>query len=254
MKDNRIIWLDLIKRVEGGWSDDPRDRGGCTNLGVTLPTLSAWRRRECTPEDLRKLTWDEACALYSARFWGAAQGDKLPPGVDVAVADMAVNSGVRQAAKTLQRVLAVKPDGHVGPATLEAARRRLPGDLVKAYGEARLAYLQRLPGWTTFGKGWSNRVAAVQATALRLAREQAFDAPESTQVTKIKISSQVALAAGGAVVAAIPAAREAYLQATSATASLGELAAWMPASIGFLVAVLTLAMLARRSLLLADQQ
>jgi lysozyme family protein len=241
-------------RVEGGWSDDPRDRGGCTNLGVTLPTLSAWRRRECTPDDLRKLTTDEACALYSARYWGAVQGDKLPPGLDLAVADMAVNSGVRQAAKTLQRVLGAKSDGHVGPVTLEAARRPGLPALVKAFGEARLAFLQRLPAWPTWGKGWTNRVAAVQAEAMRLAQEQGSEAPEPTQVAKIKLTTQAIVAAGGAVIAALPAAREAYVQATSATASLGELAAWMPASIGLLVALLTLGMLARRGLQLADQQ
>lgn len=43
--------LSLVLKHEGGWSDDPADPGGATNLGVTIGTLSLWLgrrpRRRC---------------------------------------------------------------------------------------------------------------------------------------------------------------------------------------------------------------
>jgi lysozyme family protein len=253
VKENRQRWLDLVKQVEGGFCHLPGE-AGCTNFGIRQETLAAWRRKPVTEEDVRKLTWDEACTIYSARYWGAVAGDRLPPGLDVAVADMAVNSGVRQAAKTLQRVLGCKPDGHVGPATLEACRRATLPDILTAFRDARLGFLRGLPTWSRFGRGWENRVTQVHAVALGLAREQAAETPQPIPVAKRTINTQAVVAAAGAVVAAIPAGRDAYSQATAATASLGELAVWLPAAIGLLVALATVFMLARRGRKLADQQ
>ena len=255
MKQNRAAWLDLVKRVEGeAFADDPRDPGGACRFGVTIPTLAAWRRQPVTADDIRKLTWEESCGLYSARYWGACQGDKLPPGLDVAVADMAVHSGVQRAAKTLQRVLGCEQDGHIGPETLEACRRAKLPDILHSFRDARLGFLRQLPAWTTFGVGWAHRVETVHAVAASLAQAQEAEAPEPTPRAKSRINAQAVVAAAGAVVAAGPSIKDAYVQTTQATAPLAELASWLPVAIGLLVAALTIGMLARRGLKLADQQ
>jgi lysozyme family protein len=255
MKENRPAWLDLVRQVEGdAFSNEPRDPGGACRYGVTLPTLAAWRRQPVTIDDVRKLEWPECAELYSARYWNVIQGDKLPPGLDVAVGDMAVHSGTRQAARTLQRILGCQQDGHIGAKTLEAARAaRLP-DILLAFSAQRLAFLRTLPGWATFGRGWVARLDRVQTVALALSVAQVDNKPEPTSVARTKISTQAVLAAAGAVVAAVPAGRDAYVQATRATASLAELALWLPTALGLLVALLTVAMLSRRALRLADQQ
>jgi lysozyme family protein len=254
VKENRQRWLDLVRQVEGGFCQLEGDAGGATNFGVTQAVLAAWRRQPVTVEDVQRLQWTEACAIFSARYWGTVAGDRLPPGLDLAVADMAVHSGVRQAARTLQRVLGCKPDGHVGPATLEAARRAKHPDILIAFCDARMAFLQRLPGWTRFGRGWRSRVEQVQAAALDLAKVQAGEKPEPIAVAKNRINLQAATAAIGAVVAAGPGIKDAYVSTTTATAPLTELAAWLPTAIGIGVAALTLLMLARRARLLAQQQ
>lgn len=253
MKENRQRWLDLIRKVEGGFCH-LQNEPGCTNFGVTQAVLAQWRRQPVTDDDMRRLTWDEACALYSARYWGAIQADKLPPGLDLAVADMAVHSGVRQAAKTLQRVLGCKSDGHIGSLTLDACRRATFPDILLAYRDARLAFLQRLPGWLRFGAGWASRVEQVHAVALGLSQVQAAERPEPTPVARRTINIQAAIAATGTVVASLPAAKDAYVEITRTTAPLAELAAWLPVALGLGVALLTVAMLARRGLRLASQQ
>jgi hypothetical protein len=82
---------------------------------------------------------------------------------------MAVNSGVGRAAKTLQQVLGVGADGQVGQATINACEAANPREVATAVCEARLAFLQSLPTYGTFGKGWARRVSEVESAAFSMA-------------------------------------------------------------------------------------
>src|SRR6185312_14274185 len=82
--------------------------------------------------------------------------------------DEAVNSGPGRAAKDLQSVLGVPIDGVIGPVTLAAAAKAEPVGVINALGDARLAFLKSLGTWSTFGNGWSNRVASVRAAAIAM--------------------------------------------------------------------------------------
>jgi lysozyme family protein len=155
---------------EGGFVNHPKDPGGATNRGITHITLADWRGGPVTAEDVRTMSEAEAREIYRARYWNAIQGDNLPAGVDLAVFDLAVNSGVGRAARMLQQQLGVTVDGAIGPKTLAAVRRvnaaRLAGDLCRA----RLAWLRGLNTWPVFGKGWEARVVAVERAALAMVR------------------------------------------------------------------------------------
>jgi len=106
--------------------------------------------------------------LYKAKYWDTIKGDDLPMGVDYAVFDFAINSGPSRAAKTLQSVLSVGSDGQIGPATLNALEAANPREIATAVCEARLAFLQSLPTYGTFGRGWSSRVSEVEQTAFSM--------------------------------------------------------------------------------------
>jgi lysozyme family protein len=103
--------------------------------------------------------------LYKKNYWDVCHCDDLPDGVDYAVFDLAVNSGTRRAAKMLQKAAGVADDGAIGPATMKAVSECTPHDLALDICELRLAFLQALPTWDTFGKGWGRRVAEVEKTA-----------------------------------------------------------------------------------------
>ncbi|MGT2468613.1 putative peptidoglycan-binding domain-containing protein [Mesorhizobium atlanticum] len=77
-----------------------------------------------------------------------------------------MNSGPGRAAKYLQAVLGVVQDGRIGPATLAAAGAKPAGVVIDALCDARLAFLEKLPTWPSFGRGWSVRVASVRRQAL----------------------------------------------------------------------------------------
>ena len=161
--------LALVLVHEGGYVNHPSDPGGPTNLGVTLATLRAYRGRHVDVADVKSLTKAEAGLIYRRNYWAAVKGDQIPPGVDYAVFDLAVNSGPVIAAKFLQRCLHVTDDGVIGDLTLKAAYQVRPADLINALCDRRMAYLRSLGTWVTFGKGWTVRVAGVRKDALAMA-------------------------------------------------------------------------------------
>jgi lysozyme family protein len=163
-------------RHEGGYVDHPSDPGGATMLGITRATLAAWRGREVGKDEVRALTRKEAGEIYRARYWQAVRGDDLPAGLDLAVFDLAVNSGPDRAIRTLQAILNVPVDGRMGPQTL-AAMAGIPvmtgipiESAIKAMSVARFAFLRRLSTYPVFGKGWTRRVLDIEANALSLAK------------------------------------------------------------------------------------
>lgn len=83
--------------------------------------------------------------------------------------DLAINSGVGRASKLLQRAVGVAADGAIGPATLAAVANANPRELATKICELRLAFLQALPTWETFGKGWGRRVKETEKTAFNMA-------------------------------------------------------------------------------------
>lgn len=160
--------IEVLKH-EGGYVYHARDPGGATNKGITLATLRDWRRAAVTKADVMALTTAEAGQIYRARYWDAVKGDQLPPGVDLAVFDMAVNSGPGRAIRILQAALNVPIDGIIGPATLRAIQAEKPVTLILDICDRRIAFLKTLNTWPVFGKGWSNRVDGVCAAALKAA-------------------------------------------------------------------------------------
>lgn len=151
---------------EGGYVNHPADPGGETNRGITKRVYDAYRQRMGLPaQSVRSITSQEVAAIYKAAYWDLAKCDQLPAGVSYVVFDGAVNSGVAQSIKWLQRALGVTPDGVIGNATLAAVQNFDDMDrLVDAICDRRLAFLQALKTWKTFGKGWGARVAEVRAT------------------------------------------------------------------------------------------
>lgn len=148
------LFRDLIDRVlshEGGYVNHPEDPGGETKFGIakrSYPTL-----------DIANLTREDAIAIYQRDFWQRVQGDKLPHQFAFQVLDAAVNHGMGNAVRWLQRAAGVADDGVIGPVTLVAVGRTDPADLVLAFNAERLEFYAKLKTFDTFGRGWARRVA-----------------------------------------------------------------------------------------------
>ena len=158
---------ELLKH-EGGYVNHPQDPGGRTNLGVMQAVWEDWLDRAVTEENMKALTPAKVAPLYREMYWDRIKADKLPSGVDYCVFDAAVNSGVSRAAKWLQATVGAVADCAIGEQTLKQVLLTNPQMVIDKYSANRLAFLQRLATWPTFGKGWERRVEEVRVTALKM--------------------------------------------------------------------------------------
>ncbi len=164
--------LKLVLIDEGGLDDDPHDHGGRTAHGIIQREYDAYRRRKnLSQQDVWKITPEEVTAIYHDNYW-SPWCDKVPAGIDYAFFDFGVNAGPVQATRTLQRVLGVRVDGHMGPVTmgklLERADYNL-GKLIKEYCEARRAFYRNLRQFPRYGRGWLARVDHVEHGSMEIA-------------------------------------------------------------------------------------
>lgn len=164
--------LRRLLRDEGGYGNHPSDPGGPTNFGITLADAQRYWKSGATADDVRAMPQSVARDIYRQRYWSALRCDALPDGVDYAVFDYGVNSGIGRAGKVLRRKLGL-PDhsGTVTDTVIAATAKTDPAQLVTAICTERLAFLKALKTWPVFGRGWSRRVAGVQAAALVMARK-----------------------------------------------------------------------------------
>lgn len=177
MRDNFNASLAHVLEHEGGYVNNPKDPGGETNKGVTKAVYEAYRRRKGhSRQSVRHITDVEIQDIYKAQYWDRVEGDRLPAGVDYAVFDYAVNSGTGRAETEIQRVVGVTADGQIGMVTLDAVGKADPIQLVNKLCDRRLAFMKRIKHrktkellWTTFGKGWSRRVAGVRKHGVEMA-------------------------------------------------------------------------------------
>jgi len=168
MENNFEQCLALVLKHEGGYVNHPKDPGGMTNLGVTKRVWEEYVGHPVDEAAMRALGPNDVAPLYKKNYWDKIKGDDLPAGVDYACFDLAVNSGVGRAAKILQQAVGVSADGVIGPATMDAVAAANPRDLATEICDMRLKFLQSLPIFATFGKGWTRRVTEVEETAFKM--------------------------------------------------------------------------------------
>jgi|GEM_PF-262461 len=167
--------LTLVLGAEGGFVDDPRDRGGATKYGITQETLAAWRRSRdpgaiVNADHVRELKIEEAKEIYRSRYWNVLRCDDLPKGVDLLVFDLGVNAGPARSAKILQDVLGVEQDGSIGPVTLNGLNTCAPDKIIREFSVKRLEFYRSLEeDFKVFGVGWTNRTKSMLDAALAMA-------------------------------------------------------------------------------------
>ncbi len=154
--------LALVLAHEGGYVNHPKDPGGATNKGVTQKVYDAYRRvKGAKLQSVRYISDDEVSEIYQKQYWKLVRGDSLPAGLDYAVFDFGVNSGISRAVRYLQRLVGVEDDGIIGNMTLAAiydAAKKNEEALIVNYCANRMVFLKSLGTFSTFGKGWTRRV------------------------------------------------------------------------------------------------
>lgn len=168
--DNYEEALKRLLAHEGGYSNHPSDPGGPTKFGITIHDYRKYMKPDASAADVRAMPLAHAQIIYRERYWNALRCDALPGGLDYAVFDYGVNSGVSRAVKVLRRLAGLSESAQMNDAVIAAVRRHDAADLVARLCDERLVFLKRLRTWPVFGAGWSRRVAEVRRAALAMAK------------------------------------------------------------------------------------
>lgn len=153
--ENREPAIKKTLTYEGGYTNDAADPGGPTNWGITIADARMYWKADAGVADMKAMPLSVAVEIYRKHYWLPANGDALPSGLDFAVFDFGVNSGVSRSLKYL------------------AVTTGTTQNKIEQICDARLQFLKGLKTWGVFGKGWGRRVADVKATALAMSKAAA---------------------------------------------------------------------------------
>lgn len=165
--------LGFVLRWEGGYSDgtgkNSADRGGATNRGITQKVFDEYRVRKGLPrQPVSGISGDEVRSIYHGSYWTPIHGDDLPMPIDLVLFDSAVNCGVKQAVRFLQRALNIPDDGIFGPVTEHSLETTIypPEDIATRVIEQRDTFYEKLilndSRQAIFAKGWERRLNALR--------------------------------------------------------------------------------------------
>jgi len=150
-----------VLQAEGGYVNDPHDRGGETKYGIS--------RRQYPTEDIYNLTLDHAAFLYRKDYWEYLELDLVKvQAVAEEIFDTAVNMGPARAVRILQESLnwlgsELVIDGKMGPNTRNALNAyRYPESLLKVLNGVQFDHYQQIveedPEMARYFRGWMRRV------------------------------------------------------------------------------------------------
>ena len=164
--------LDEVRRFESGYINNPNDRGGATNKGITQKTYDAYRRSLWLPsQSVLNITDTEVNTIYQTRYWDANSCGSLPPALAVVFFDSCVNLGGPQSTKLLQRALGVNDSGVISQETLSSATQNNLTDTVNMCLDLRRKFYYDLvakdPSQAEFLNGWLKRVDQLQAFVVK---------------------------------------------------------------------------------------
>ena len=167
MNSNLATALGYITSDEGPEVNiSPDEPGGASRFGCTLLDLSEYRKTQCTIDDIKGLTKDEANTIYSTKFAIPIQFDALPSGVDYRVLDLAVTLGVSGACTLVQMALLMWPiTGVMDNLTIANIKTEDSRVLLASLDAAWLSWKHGMTpdGWRKYGHGWINRVINVRS-------------------------------------------------------------------------------------------
>ncbi|MBC3253522.1 glycoside hydrolase family 108 protein [Serratia fonticola] len=124
--------FNAILGKEGGYVNNPADKGGATRWGITEVVA----RAHGYSGDMRQLSRETALAILTADYWTGPRFDLIAdvsPVIAAEICDTGVNMGPSVPAKWLQRWLSAMnnggklypdliPDGQIGPRTVSALK------------------------------------------------------------------------------------------------------------------------------------
>jgi lysozyme family protein len=168
--------LNLVIYDETGrYLDDPNNHGAYNDIkgdiptkwGITIIDMQEWHRRPVSKEEVKAMPLTLAMDIYEKKYWNVMLGDEIQDQRSAnAIFNQVVNRGLGYI-RTLQDILGVTRDGHLGPKTLEAINK-MPAEVLitKIAERAEKDYkriAERKPEKKKFLRGWILRARRLLA-------------------------------------------------------------------------------------------
>lgn len=135
-------FFDILMKLEGGISDNPNDKGGLTNFGITQLTYNAWTK---STKSVKNITKEEAKNIYKLNYYKPVNYIENEF-AHYLLFDLCVNSGLGKVKACIQEVS--NPND---PNAILTWRRQKYNSIVKAD-----------PSQQVFLKGWMNRLKLIE--------------------------------------------------------------------------------------------
>lgn len=154
--------LKILFGIEGGYVNDPDDKGGPTNYGITQNTMDAWRKLNNQPKGSveKDLNKKEARDIYYNMFWKESGADKYDdPREAMVLFDMAVNSGPQEA----KRIFSKSGENFYN---MLDERKKYYDNII-----------ERLPEQGKYREGWYNRLNTLENNANKMIEKGFYQPP-----------------------------------------------------------------------------
>lgn len=157
--------------LEGGYVNNPKDKGGATKFGITIGSYRQFVNKNATIADLQAISSNDAKQFYKQYYFYPNNIQKLPEGIWDMVFDMCVQHGPKNAITLLQLALnrtgqRVDIDGAMGQGTIDAANtayEATPQFVRTALISQRITFyasiLAHRPDQHIFAANWAIRTA-----------------------------------------------------------------------------------------------
>ena len=158
--------LPYILKKEGGYVNDPDDRGGETYKGVARKIWPEWNGWKFVDAK----NWDKAdsCleSFYKENFWDKCKLDLIEDDeIATSIFDFAVNAGVKTSIMLAQKAVGVDSDGIIGEKTISAINECDSSDFLAAFALVKIArYIsicKKNPSQKKYFYGWVCRTLNV---------------------------------------------------------------------------------------------
>jgi lysozyme family protein len=177
VRDNQQkVFYDALSwhlKHEGLIANHPLDPGGFTYAGISRNVHANWGGWEYL-DNGNPIPESMIVLFYDSLVWRPMMCDSVPPAIAFYLFDTACLIGTPYAIYLLQKTLNIKPDGIMGPQTLQAIKNYNPKDLLSRLHASRIAFhnkiVQKYPNLNVFYNGWVRRACLTYQQSTMLLR------------------------------------------------------------------------------------
>ena len=152
----------LVIESEGGFSNDPEDRGGATMWGITQAEIDIKLGHHATIAEVKAFPIEKAKEIYEFKYWKRMRLDEVNHDLlKIMFFDQGVNRGCGTVVKQVETIVHTTTDGLMDTTTLSKINETNALDLAFAFFKAsQISYIKIVknnPSQMVFMLGWINR-------------------------------------------------------------------------------------------------